>query len=146
MVQNYHWKVTDITQKGKNVNLANIIKIRNRSLKPDGATGVEDIEPKMSKWKSDIRYLTEVGDSAGISEPQRMSILVGMMPDVGVPGGISDHLVKKYEELDSYEALEAEVLNLVARMTEERAKKKPIGAFGCQHSHEEDDKGEWSYG
>ena len=35
-----------LTQKGKNVNTANIIKIKTRALKPDGATGVEDIEPK----------------------------------------------------------------------------------------------------
>ena len=71
-----------IIAKGTNATAMNIITMRSKALRPQGATTIKEVEACIVKWKSDIAYVKNVVEKYdGPSEDDRKSILVNMLPE-----------------------------------------------------------------
>ena len=126
-------------QKGKNETTVNMMKFINKTMYPEAATDINDVEKKINKWKEDIRCLGDMGRS-DLTQEQMMTILTSMVPDE-----LADHLVKFIGMRPNleYDDLELEAIAVVDRILQNKdrgSKKKNIGAVengdaGQGHAH-----------
>ena len=70
-----------IITKGKNATALNIITVRARMLRPQPAATAKDVEACITKWKSDIAYITNVGVYIQDTENEKAT-LMNMLPEV----------------------------------------------------------------
>ena len=70
----------------------------------------------MTQWKTDIRYIVELGrahDQKMIDDPhQLITIMISMMPDA-----VADYLISKYDKKDpNYDKMEAHLYDYLSKI------------------------------
>ena len=102
------------------------IKIMN----PEKAKSIDDVDAKVTQWRSDIRVLRESRQKQDLemvgNDDQMITILIGMLPD-----SLSDHLVTKYTpgatKFDDLIVVMITVLQYAEDRAAERAAKRQRG-------------------
>jgi hypothetical protein len=105
-----------LTHKGKNATLRALMDRRIKFMNPIPAKNISEIEDKMTMWKTDIRYIVELGmshDQKMIDDPNQMiTILISMMPDI-----VADHLITKYDKkCPNYDEMEAHLYDFLSKV------------------------------
>ena len=121
-------------KKGENATTINSMKIMHRTLQPEVATSLGDVEAKVDKWKEDRRYMQEMRKDF-LTREQLKTIFIGMMPEE-----ISDHLIKTCGD-KSYEQLEEEAFEIIERAKDKPSRKKPLGSVGQERENPVNDDG-----
>ena len=115
---------------------------RVRIMQPDKAKTVEEIEMKLTQWKSDIRILRESRQRQDLemlkNDDQMITILIGMLPDA-----VADHLVSKYSPgSTTLEELSKVLQDHLMKLNQKKTAKKVIKqVVRKEEDDDDDDKG-----
>ena len=88
-----------VTNKGKNLNLHNIMNRRSRVMNPEGTEDFKEVDAKLRAWKEDKNFLLEVGEAQDVlmmdNHVQMCTLLIRMVPEK-----LRDHITdaRMYEE------------------------------------------------
>ena len=129
-----------VVVKGKNATVTSLIDQRFRIMQPEKAKTVEEVEAKLTQWRSDIRILRESRQRQDLemlsNDDQMITILIGMLPDA-----LSDHLITKYSPgSTTFEELSLILQDQLMKLEQKRTAKKGIKAVTKKEEAEEEER------
>ena len=127
--------------RGRNSTVTSQMDQRMKVMQPEKARIVEEVEMKVTQWKSDIRILRETRQKQDIemvsNSDQMITILIGMLPDV-----LADHLISKFAPgASTFDEMLIELQDHLMKVDQKRTARKIIKQVTKKEDEQEESFG-----